>query len=135
MGAVIGVGIADIERQMIARPGVHLRRAHRIEPFRRLPVAFGELRPELARPFADVIVRDEVVAPVVLLLPDFELALFLEDARHDGRGAGHPLRLHLGEDLLRQLLFRVGVHPAQCRIRAADQDNGCNQETGACDIG
>ena len=54
--AVVGIGEADVERQVIVRPLVHLRGPDRIKPFRRLPVALGEFRPELARPFADVIV-------------------------------------------------------------------------------
>ena len=53
---VVGIGVADVERQVIVRPLVHLRGPHRIEPFWRLPVALGEFRAELARPFADIIV-------------------------------------------------------------------------------
>ena len=84
IGAVIGVGIADVECQVIVRPLVHLRWTHRIKPFGSLTVAFDKFRTKLARPLADIIVRDEVVAPVTLLFPDFKLALFLEDARHNG---------------------------------------------------
>ena len=53
MRAVIGVGIAGVERQIIMGVGVHLRRADRIEPFRRLPIALRRLRPKRSRPAAD----------------------------------------------------------------------------------
>ncbi|MNE92091.1 hypothetical protein D3C80_1897820 [compost metagenome] len=105
IGAVIGVGETDVEREIIARIRIHLGGADVVETFRRLTVTLDIFRPELARPFADVVGRDLVVLAVVLLLPDLECAFFLENAYHDWRGAGHALRLHLGNDFLGKRLL------------------------------
>ena len=129
--AVIGVRKADIERQMIARLRVHLRRADVVEALRRLAVAFGELRPELARPFADVVAGRQRVASVALLLPDFQNALFLEDAQHDRRAHRHVLGLHGIDELGRELALCLGRNVLE-RLVAAGERDGRDQKCCAC---
>ncbi len=107
MGPVIAVREADVERQVIAGARVHLVGVHRVEPLRSLPVAFGELGSELARPFADVVARSEPETAVVLLLPDLEDGFFLEDADHDRRLGRHALCPHLLQQFRREPLLRL----------------------------
>ena len=78
---VEGVGVADVERARPAALAVDLRHGHRVHAFRRLLVALMQLGPELSRPFADGI-GGEQLEPVVLLHPQLELQLGLEDADH-----------------------------------------------------
>ncbi len=99
IGPVEGVRITEIERQVVVRIRVHLPRRDRIEAFRRLPVAFLDLRAKLARPAADRIGLQQRVPPRAVLLPDLEFGLFLEEPHQDRRLLRHVLgfdfRLHL----------------------------------------
>ena len=61
--------------------GIHQLGRNRIEPLRRLPVALVQLRPEIARPPADRIGLEDLETAGRVLLPDFELRLFLENAQ------------------------------------------------------
>ena len=81
-GPVEGVGVADVERARPATLAMDLRHAHRIHALGRLPVAFMLLGAELARPLADGI-GGKQLEPVVLLHPQLEFGLGLEDADHD----------------------------------------------------
>ena len=72
-GPVIGVGVADVEGEVVARLRVHLRRGDDVEALRRLAVAFHLLRPEPSRPLADLVGLEERILPVAPLLPDLEL--------------------------------------------------------------
>ena len=101
VGAVIGVRVADVEGQMIVGVRVHLARPHRVEPFRSLAVALGVFGAELPRPLADVVFGDDIKTAVGLLLPDLDLALFLEDAPDDRGVALHALGAHFLQDLPR----------------------------------
>ena len=74
----------------------------RIEALGRLPVALLDLWPQIARPIADRIGLEVVVAPVVALLPDLELGLFLEDANEDGSLCVHALLAEEHHGVLRQ---------------------------------
>src|SRR6202012_5503512 len=71
--AVIGVRISRVEREIIGRRRVHLRRRDRIETFRRLAIALADLRSETAGPAADRVGLQKRKATGAVLLPDFEL--------------------------------------------------------------
>ena len=93
MGPVVGVGVTDVEGQVVVRVRVHLTPGHRVEPLRGLPVAALALGAELAGPAADRERLDEDVAGRSLL-PDFDLRFLLvgpEQHRRCGRDAllGH----------------------------------------------
>ncbi len=108
VGAVEGVGIADVDREIIMGVRIELRRRDRIEAFRRLAVALLDFRPELARPAADRIGREQRQASAVVLLPDFELGFLLEQADQDRGFLGHVLALELDNHRGRQWLERLG---------------------------
>ena len=131
IGAVIGVGEADIEGEMVLAARVHLILRDEIEPFRRLTVALADLGPEAARIGADRIGFEEMEAAVVLGLPYFELRLGLEDADEDGRFLGHAL---LSEQRAR--LGRKRLHVGRRELAAAaqhgDQSHHARRENGRC---
>ncbi len=77
--AVIGVGKAQVERQVVTGIGIELAQPDPIKAFRRLPVAFAQLGAEAARELADLIAGKQRIAPVLSLQPDFEPLLGLED--------------------------------------------------------
>jgi hypothetical protein len=106
---VIGVGKAHVERQVELRVRVHLRRGDGIETLGRLAVAFLDLRPKLARPAADRIGLEQVVAAARVLLPDFELGLFLEQPHQDRRLGRHVLLRQRRHHFGRQRLHRLAV--------------------------
>src|SRR5262245_14729888 len=100
--AIERVGIADVERQVVGRVGIHLPGRDRIEALGRLAVALLDLGAEFARPAADWIGLQERVAAALVLLPDLEFGLFLEDARKDRRLLAHSLLLDERHHLRRQ---------------------------------
>src|SRR5262249_49170132 len=51
--AVVSIGIANVEREVVVRVGVHLPWPHGVEPFGSLAITFPDLRAELTRPAAD----------------------------------------------------------------------------------
>ncbi|MNL30778.1 hypothetical protein D3C87_1525360 [compost metagenome] len=112
VGAVIGVGVAGVDRQIIFRVGIHLVREQRVEAFRRLTIAFLHLRAELARPGADLVALQELEAIGRIGLPDLERAFFLEDAQRDRGCLLHPELAHLGGHLAGELI--LGLVP-DCR--------------------
>ena len=136
VGAVEGVRIAEIERQIILRVRIHLAGGDVVEALRRLAVAFLDLRTEFARPAADRIGLQQREPAVAVLLPDLELGLFLEQPDQDRRVLVHVLGLDvldhlLGERLRRLLAHRqdaeaVGVAARQCERRHAKR--GRSQE-------
>ena len=77
------------ERARPAALAVDLRHGHGVHAFRRLLVALMQLGPELSRPFADGI-GGEQLEPVVLLHPQLELRLGLEDADHHRVAGAQP---------------------------------------------
>ncbi len=72
MRTVERVRIAHVERQIVLRIRVHLAGGDIVETFRRLAVAFLDLRAEIAGPFADRIGLQQRELAVAILLPDFE---------------------------------------------------------------
>ena len=99
VGAIIGVGIAHVERQVIGRVGIHLAGRDRIEALRHLPVALLDLGTQLAGPAAHGIGLEQGILSVRLLLPDFELRLFLEGANQDRLVGVGVLFLHQGQNI------------------------------------
>ena len=91
MRAVKGVGETEIEREIITRIGIHLAGSDRVEALRRLTVALLDLGAKVARPAADRIGLEQREAAGVVLLPDFQLGFFLEDADQDRRLDRHVL--------------------------------------------
>ncbi len=94
-GAVIGVRIAEIESQIILRVRIHQAGRDAVEAFRRLAIAFLDFGTEIARPAADRIGLEQRIAAGAVLLPDFELGFFLEQANEDRRILRHVLLFHL----------------------------------------
>ena len=105
----IGVRVAGVEREIIGRLRIHLRRRDRIEAFRRLAVAFADLRAEVARPAADRIGLQQREAAGAVLLPDLEFGFLLEQADQDRRLQVHVLRRHVGDQFWRDRLVGLGV--------------------------
>src|SRR5262245_23295201 len=93
-----------IDRQILAGIGIHQARRNGVEAFRRLTVAGLDLGPELTRPAADRISPEQGEAAAVILLPDLELGLLLEDAYQYRRFLLHVLGLELGQRTFRQRL-------------------------------
>ena len=131
--AVVAVGETHVERQVIARIRIHLVGVNPIVAFRRLTVAFLEFGAELARPFADLIGGNDVVAAVALLLPDLENALFLENPHHDRRPRAHVLRFHLVDELGRQRVFDLVGNGIQRILTAGQAEKQNGQETQRTD--
>ena len=100
--AIIGVGVAQVHRQMVLGVRVHLLARDRVEALGRLAVALLDLGAELSRPVANGIGLEVVVAAVVALLPDLELGVFLEDADEDRRLRVHALLAEEHHGVLRQ---------------------------------
>src|SRR6476620_4308277 len=88
--------------------GIHQLGRDRIKPLWRLPVALIKLRPEIARPPADRIGFQDLETAGRVLLPDFELRLFLEKTQHDRRRFRHLLLFEQREQLGGQLLRCLG---------------------------
>src|SRR5262249_54170465 len=78
---------------IVGRVGIHLPGRDRVETLGRLAIALLNLGAELTRPAADRIGLQQRVAAGLVLLPDLELGLFLEDARKDRRLLAHALLL------------------------------------------
>ncbi len=127
VGLVEAIGITGIDRQIVAGMRVHLARGDGVEAFRRLPIAFLDLRAELARPGADLVLAQHFEAIGGIRLPDLEHAFFLEDAQHDGQFLRHAHCLHLLHDLAGKLvvylardLLEIDIDRIQCLIGSAD---------------
>ena len=102
------VGEADVDGEIVRRVGIHLPGRDGVETFRRLAVAFLDLGAKLAGPATDRIGLEQRKPPFVILLPDFELRLLLEQPHQDRRFLRHVLVLELGQHLGRQRLERTG---------------------------
>ena len=83
VSAVIGVREAGIDREIVIGVRIHQAGRDRIEALRCLTIAFGDLRTEIAGPAADRIDFEQLETAGGILLPDFELGFFLEDADED----------------------------------------------------
>ena len=96
-GAVVSVGIADVEGEIIVGVRIHLPGGDRVEALGHLHVALARLRTELTRPAAHRIGLEQRVMPIRLHLPEFELGLFLVSADHHRRRRRRVDLRHLGE--------------------------------------
>ncbi len=85
---VEAVGEARVDREIVGGIGIHQLGGNRIEPLRRLAVALMELRPKIARPPTDRKSLEQREMSGGVLLPDFELRLFLENAYRIGECFG-----------------------------------------------
>ena len=112
---VEAVGVAGVDRKIVIGIGIHQLRRNRIEPLGSLTVALIQLRPKIARPSADRIDLQELETAGGVLLPDFELRLFLENAHKDRRIFWHLPLPEQREQLGRQLLCRLG-RQRLCRL-------------------
>ena len=74
---------ADAHGKIEAGVGIHQFGRNAIEPLWGLTVALPQLRPKIARPPANRIGLEDLETAGGVLLPDFELRLFLEDAHQD----------------------------------------------------
>lgn len=131
VGAIEGVREAEIEREIIFRVRVHLPRRDVVEPFRRLPVALGDLRAEVARPLADRVGFQQREPALAILLPHFQLGFHLEHAQQDRRADRHVLLRHLGQQLRRDGRVRLAGDVGQEVGLAARQCRGSNQRCRA----
>src|SRR5215471_7315085 len=80
---VEAVGEARVDRQIEVGVGIHQLGGNGIEPLWSLAVALIELRPKIARPPTDREGLEQIEMAGGVLLPDFELRLFLENAHKD----------------------------------------------------
>src|SRR6516164_3116692 len=89
IGAVICIREAGIDRQIVIGVRIHQAGRDRIEALGRLSVAFIDLRAEIAGPAADRVDLEQLETAGGILLPDFELGFFLENADEDWRTLWH----------------------------------------------
>ena len=101
------VGETDVDGEIVRRVGIHLPGRDGVETFRRLAVAFLDLGAKLAGPATDRIGLEQRKPPFVILLPDFELRLLLEQPHQDRRFLRHVPAFELAQHLLRQWLERA----------------------------
>ena len=130
VGAVVGVRVADVERQIIMGVGVHLPGRDRIEALRHLHIAFALLRPELPRPAAHGIGLEKRILAARLHFPDLELGLLLVGA-DDGRRRRRGVELvHLRQSGAGNRLLGAPGPLIEVEIVAAgDQGASCNGQT------
>ena len=83
VGAIIGVREAGIDRQIVIGIRIHQTGRDRIETLGSLTVTRVDLRAEIAGPAADRIDLEQLETAGGVLLPDFELGFFLENADED----------------------------------------------------
>ena len=119
--AVIGVGIADVECEVIGGVRLHLRGRDRIEALRHLTIALVRLGAELAGPAADRIGLQQRVAAIGLHLPDFELRLLFVGANEDGRALRRVHLLHQSDGLGGDRVIGVRADGAKAALFAAGQ--------------
>ena len=85
VGAVVGIGVADVEGEVVARVWVELVFGDEVESFGGLAVAFFEFGAEGAGHAGDRVGAEEFeVFFVGLLQPKFEFTFLFEDADEDG---------------------------------------------------
>jgi hypothetical protein len=111
---VEAVGVAGVDRKMEVGVGIHQLGRNCIEPLWSLTVALLKLRPKIARPPTDRIDLEDLETARVVLFPDFELRLFLENAHKDRRMFWHLLLPEQREQLGRQLLCCLGRQLLRC---------------------
>lgn len=103
MGAVEIVRKAHVEGEEKAGIRVHLRRRDRIEPLRRLTIAFLDLRPKLAGPAAHRVGFQQGIFAVASAFPDLQFRFLLVGADQNRIVAGHALLRHQRQRLRRNL--------------------------------
>ena len=126
-GAVIGIGIAEVECQVEFRVRIQLLFGDPVEALRRLAIAKGLLGTDFAGPIADRIRLEVIEAAVVSRLPYFKFGIFLEDAYEDRCAPLHALAAEQHHGVLAEWLFGGGD---QRRATATSHSNcrsdGCH---------
>src|SRR3984893_10392468 len=118
---VEAVGEAGVDRKIEVGIGIHQLGRNCIEPFWSLAVALIQLRPKIARPPTDRKGLEQLEMAGGVLLPDFELRLFLENAHKDRRMFWHLPLLQQREQLGRQLLCCEGRQLIAVFAKARDR--------------
>src|SRR5262249_46037672 len=140
VGAVIGVREAGIDRQVVIGVRIHQAGRDHIEALGCLAVAFTDLRTEIAGPAADRIDLEQLEMAGGILLPDFELGFFLEDADKDRRTLWHAPLYEQRKQLWRQLIVCFGRQLIAVFREApiwrqsateSDQQENCANQSGA----
>src|SRR5262249_59764909 len=76
---IVGIWKSRIDREILAGIRIHQARGNGVKALGRLAVAGLELGAEFPRPAADWISTQERKSPTVVLLPNLELRLLLQD--------------------------------------------------------
>ncbi|MBI1868874.1 MAG: hypothetical protein HYS06_11390 [Methylocystis sp.] len=97
--AIISVGIADVEREIIGRVRVHLVGTDGIKPLRHLSIALARLGTKLPGPAAHRIGFQMNIAAIRTHLPDFEFGFLLEGPNQRRCVLGGADLLHQGQSL------------------------------------
>ena len=126
---VVGVGIADVEGEIIVGIRVHLVGGDGVEALGHLTVALARLGPKLARPAAHRKGLQQGVLPVGLHLPDFEFRFLLVGADEDGRGFRRADLVHLREGLRRDRPQRA-AGAVEGIFAAREPSAGARREAG-----
>ena len=134
VGAVVGVGVAEVEGEVVLAVGVQRFAPDGVEAFGRLFVAFAGFRAEFAGVDADGVVEEEGVFATVFLQPDFEHFFFFEDADEGGRAETEAARF---EAVLQGGVRRTADEAAVAlgfgsaiAARGEDEDEGGEEEGG-----
>src|SRR5262245_7319861 len=101
---IVGIRKSRIDREILAGVRIHQARGNGVKALGRLAVAGLELGAEFPRPAADRISTKERKSPTVVLLPNLELGLLLEDPHQDRRFLVHVLCFQRREHPFRQWL-------------------------------
>ena len=107
---------AGVDRKIKAGIGIHQLGGHCVEPLWSLTVALIQLRPKIAGPAADRIGLEDLETASSVLLPDFELRLFLENAHEDRRMLRHLLLPEQREQLARHRLCCLARQRRRLRL-------------------
>lgn len=93
---VVGVGEADVEREVKGAAGIELSFGNVVESFRNLVITFPEFGPEIAGGSGDGVGFEEEEFLFVCFDPKFEDGFFLEGANEDGGAPGELIFLEAG---------------------------------------
>src|SRR5262249_45005177 len=110
VGACLGVRKAGVDCEGVVGVRIHLAWRDGVEALGCLTIAFLDLRSEIARPAADRIRLQQRKAAGLILFPDLELRLLLEDPDQDRRFLLHVLGFDLGLQLVRERLHVTAAH-------------------------
>ncbi len=128
--AIIGIREAHIDREIVAGIRIHQAGGDGVEALRRLAVAFLDLGSEVARPAADRIGLQQRKAAGLVLFPDLELRLLLEDPHQDRRFLLHVPVVDLGDHPVRERLHVAAADRRRAVRLAAGKRNRRRNRSG-----